>query len=99
MSCDQKKIFDNISHEYLFGLLKHVNLGTFMFENIKRIYTDSHTNIILNQAISNKITIKSGIKQGCALSMIFYVFAIEELIIRIKNNVNKRLYSEYFRKK
>ncbi len=67
-----------------------MNLGTFVFEKIKTIYADSHTNII--QAISNKITIKSGIKQGCSLSMILYVFAIEELIIRIKNNVNIKGY-------
>ncbi len=53
MSCDQKKTFDNISHEYLFGLLKHVNLGTFMFENIKRVYADSYTNYYYSLLTSN----------------------------------------------
>ena len=35
---------------------------------------------------SEKIKIKLGIKQGCALSMILYILAIEELILRIKAN-------------
>ena len=35
---------------------------------------------------SEKIKIKSGIKQGCVFLMILYILAIEELIVRIKAN-------------
>ncbi|CAF1048156.1 unnamed protein product, partial [Brachionus calyciflorus] len=66
---DQKKAFDSISHRYIFALLKHLNLGDFIFYNIKRIYNNSSAKIVLNMYETNSIIIKSGIKQGCALSM------------------------------
>ena len=57
-----------------------------MVNNIKRLHEHSYALIILNQLMSEKINIKSGIKQGCALSMMLYIIAIEELLIRINNN-------------
>ncbi|CAF0977091.1 unnamed protein product [Brachionus calyciflorus] len=41
------------------------------------------------------IIIKSGIKQGCALSMMLYIIAIEELMLRIKLNKNIKGYKIY----
>ena len=86
ISVDQKKAFDSISHKYLFKLLKHLNLGEFMLRNILRLYEKSYSNIIINGIKSEKIKIESGIKQGCALSMMLYVLSIEELLLRIKKN-------------
>ena len=86
ISVDQKKAFDSISHNYLFRLLDHLNITDFMLSNIKRLYSQSYARIIVNQHRSNRFDIKSGIKQGCALSMILYVIAIEELLIRIDQN-------------
>ena len=92
ISVDQRKAFDSISHNYMFAILEHINIGTFMLENIKRLYRQSYAHIILNQLISKEINIKSGIKQGCALSMMLYIIAIEELLIRVKNNVKIKGY-------
>ena len=58
-----------------------------MLLNIKRLYEKSYARIIVNQHMSNQFDIKSGIKQGCSLSMLLYVFAIEELLLSI--NLNK----------
>ena len=92
VSVDQRKAFDSISHQYLFSLLDHLGVGCFMLDNIKRLYSGSFANISLNGFISDEINIKSGIKQGCALSMILYVIAIEELLIKIDQNKNIRGY-------
>jgi len=81
---DQKKAFDSISHRYIFALIKHLNLGDFIFNTIKRIYNDSSAKIVLNNYETLSIIIKSGIKQGCALSMMLYIIAIEQLLLRIK---------------
>ena len=89
LSVDQRKAFDSISHEYLFKLLKHLNLGDFIYNNITRLYEKSYANIYFNGLKSENFQIKSGIKQGCALSMMLYVIAIEELLLRI--NDNKRI--------
>ena len=86
ISVDQRKAFDSISHNYLFRLLDHLDMTDFMLSNIKRLYTHSYARIIVNKHQSNRFDIKSGIKQGCALSMILYVMAIEELLLRIELN-------------
>jgi hypothetical protein len=52
-----------------------------MLNNIKRLYKNSYAYIIVNKKMSPKLEIKSGIKPGCALSMMLYVLAIEELIV------------------
>ncbi|CAF0783138.1 unnamed protein product [Brachionus calyciflorus] len=41
------------------------------------------------------IIIKSGIKQGCLRSMMLYIIAIEELMLRIKLNKNIKGYKIY----
>jgi hypothetical protein len=84
ISVDQKKAFDSVSHAYLFKILEHVGIGEFMTENIKRLYSHSFAHLIINRNISQRFDIKSGIKQGCALSMFLYILVIEELLIRIK---------------
>lgn len=89
---DQEKAFDMISHNYVNALLDHVNFGSFMTQNIKRLYASSFAHVTINKIVSDKIEIRSGIKQGCALSMFLYVLAIEELLIRIKKNANIRGY-------
>ncbi|CAF1017144.1 unnamed protein product, partial [Brachionus calyciflorus] len=95
ISVDQKKAFDSVSHRYLFALLRHLNIGEFMLNNIIRIYQRAYAKIIMNKIESDPFSIISGIKQGCALSMILYILLIEELMLRIKNNQNIRGYKLY----
>ncbi len=86
LSVDQSKAFDRIRHKYLFKLLEYINFGDFMLRGIKRIYDESYAKIVVNNTLCKNIKIKSGLKQGCALSMLLYIMCIEELIFRIKNN-------------
>jgi hypothetical protein len=77
VSVDQRKAFDSISHKYLFSSLKHLNLGNFLYNNITRLYTGSWTKIEINGSQTKRIDVKSGIKQGCVLSMFLYIVAIK----------------------
>ena len=86
VSVDQSKAFDRVSLAYLFKLLEHMNLGAFLISSIKRVYEKSYAQVMINSQLSEKIYTKSGLKQGCSLSMLLYVLCIEELIERIKNN-------------
>ena len=83
---DQSKAFDRLSHRYLFKLLDHMELGTLISGSVKRIYKQSFTKIVVNSTVTEKIMIKSGVKQGCSLSMFLYILCIEELLTRIKLN-------------
>ena len=92
VSVDQRKAFDTISHKYLFNLLKHINLGNYMCTSIERLYKNSFAYVSINNFKSENFKVNSGIKQGCALSMLLYVIAIEELILRIDLNPNIKGY-------
>ncbi|CAF1118442.1 unnamed protein product, partial [Brachionus calyciflorus] len=59
------------------------------------IYNKSSAKIILNMYETLSIFIKSVIKQGCALSMMLYIIAIEELMLKIKQNNNIKGYKVY----
>jgi hypothetical protein len=48
VSVDQRKASDSISHKYLFSLLKHLNSGNFLYNNITRLYKGSWTKIEIN---------------------------------------------------
>jgi hypothetical protein len=89
VSVDQKKAFDSMSHRYLYALLEHLGISPFLNKNIKRIYNGSFAYIVVNRMITKlKINIKSGIKQGCALSMFLYTIGIEELLVCVSLNLN-----------
>ena len=85
-SIDQQKAFDSIDHDYVFGCVKNV-IGNGNFrENIKRMYDSSWTKIKVGEYCTNKIIIKSGIKQGCPMSMWLYAVEIEELLCKIRKS-------------
>jgi hypothetical protein len=86
ISVDQSKAFDSLSHNYMFKLLEHLNLGEFFINSIRRVYDNSFACLEVNKKKSKRINIKSGVKQGCPLSMIIYILCIEEPIVRIQNN-------------
>jgi len=92
LSVDQSKAFDRISHKYLFKLLEHINFGDFILRGIKRMYDNSCAKIVVNNTLCEEIKIESGLKQGCALSMLLYIMCIEELVVRIKNNIHIKGY-------
>ena len=78
-----------MSHRYIFALLDHLGISSFLSNSVKRIYKNSYAFIVINRVMSEiKIIIKTGIKQGCALSMFLYTLGIEELLVRISLNKN-----------
>ena len=68
-----------------------MNFGPFITSAIMRIYDKSCAKVVVNNSLCKTVTLKSSLKQGCALSMLLYIICIEELIVRIENN-NKILH-------
>ena len=84
---DLEKSFDKLDHKF-FNKCSH-NFG---FEKkfihwIKILYTDDIQSCILNNGyISPYFQIMAGIRQGCPISALLYIIAVECLSINIKNN-------------
>ena len=52
---DQAKAFDSISHQYLFKILKRINIGNKLYDNIVKIYSFSNTRIWINDNLTKEI--------------------------------------------
>ena len=76
---DQEKAFDRVSHLYLFKLLERFGFSSDFVEIIKLFYTDT-SEVKVNMGLTNKFSVKSGVRQGCPLSMSLFILCMEPLI-------------------
>ena len=84
LSIDAEKAFEKIQHPFLIQTLQSVGMeGT--FPNIlKAIYEKPKANIILNGEILRTFPLRSGTRQGCPLSPLFFKIVLEVLASAIR---------------
>ena len=80
---DQKKIFDRISHEFLWAILKKFDISIQFIFWVKFLYVDVKIIIYINDHQSKRMTIKCEIKQNDFLNCSLFVIVIEILICYI----------------
>ncbi|CAF4259501.1 unnamed protein product, partial [Rotaria magnacalcarata] len=83
---DQEKAFDRINHVYLLETLKRLGFGSNFISWIKLLYLNATFKIKINNSITDPISFKSGIRQGCPLSGGLFVLCIEPLLHNIRRN-------------
>jgi hypothetical protein len=83
---DQEKAFDRISHKFLIKTLRKFGFGENFIKWIKIIYKDVSSTVKVNGFLTEKISIKRGLRQGCPLSALLYVLCSEVLSINIRKN-------------
>ena len=88
LSLDFEKAFDSVDHQYMFHLLEHYGLTGSLLQCIKSLYLGSMSRIQINGFLSNPFNIRSGVRQGCPLSMILYCITIDPLIRQIINKLS-----------
>ena len=86
MSIDFEKAFDQISHQFIFKIMEKLRLGKIIIGFTKLLYKDIFSKIEINGALSKKIMIKRGIRQGCPLSMLLFVICTDILTRKINKN-------------
>ena len=86
MSIDFEKAFDKISHQFIFKIMEKLKLGKTILEFIKLLYKDIFSKIEINGALTKKIKIKRGIRQGCPLSMLLFIICTDVLTHKIIKN-------------
>ena len=83
---DQKKAFDRVDHQYLFGTLKALNLPENFIHWVQCMYKNVYSQIEINGTLTKKINIKRSVRQGCPLSMLLFVLSAEGLAEMIRQN-------------
>ena len=85
---DQEKAFDRVNHSYLYKVLECFGFDSYFISWIKLLYSNASTRININGFLTEKIQLKSGVRQGCPLSALLYVLVIETLALQLRCNPN-----------
>ena len=83
-SIDSEKAFDKILHPFMIKTLQSIGIeGTFP-NFIKSIYEKPIANIILNGKKLTAFPLRSGTRQGCPLSTLFFNIVLKVLATAIR---------------
>ncbi|KAI0209386.1 Secreted RxLR effector protein 78, partial [Lamellibrachia satsuma] len=74
---DFEKAFDSIDRTVLWKLLRHYGLPTKFVTLIKNMYEGFTGHVIFNGQVSEDFQIGTGVRQGCLLSPLLFLIAID----------------------
>ncbi|GFT35317.1 transposon TX1 uncharacterized 149 kDa protein, partial [Nephila pilipes] len=82
---DISNAFGSIPHNILFSAMSSVGIDQDFIHLIQKLYSNSSTQIITNQGLTDPIPLQCGVKQGCPLSGALFNLAINHILIAIQN--------------
>jgi hypothetical protein len=83
VSLDFCNAFNNIAHEYLYGVLERTGLGPIVANAVRKLYTGATSCIHLNGFLTSPVTVGSSIQQGCPLSAILFNLCLAPITWRV----------------
>jgi len=84
LSLDKEKAFDRVSHNFLEATLERLGFGPVFRGWVKLLYSKVFSRIGINGHFSEKVEQLGGVRQGCPLSPLLYVFSLEPLLAALK---------------
>ena len=84
LALDFTKAFDSLEWNFMFRVLRFFNFGETFIHWIKLLYTNPLSCIKNNGHISQEVHISRGIRQGCPVSGLLFILAVEILAIKIR---------------
>ena len=98
VSLDQEKAFDRVNRSFLLDLLVAVGFGPDFCRWIATLYNGAYMRIILNNWLTERISLERGVRQGILCLPLLYVLCIEVLANLIRGSPRiKGLSSPWFR--
>ena len=86
MTIDFRQEFDTIEFEFIEECLNNFNFGGDFCNWIKLMYTDVNSSVLINGWKTKTFELGRGIRQGCPLSAMLFILAVEVLADRIRKN-------------
>ena len=86
MSIDFKQAYDNVDHTFLFLVLKKVGFKDTFISWIKTLYNNACGRVLNYGWLSDKFSIRKGVRQGCPLSALLFIIIADVLALKIKQN-------------
>lgn len=88
LTLDLCKAFDSLSWDYLFYALKGYGFGPKFLGVLQTLYSIPTASVQVKGYASPQIDIHRGTRQGCPLSPILFLWALEPLAIKMRNHPN-----------
>ncbi len=85
---DFEKAFDSIEWNFMTSVLSKFNFGEGFIRWVKILYKNPIISIKNNGWLSQDIKLERGVRQGCPLSALLFVLAVEIMAIEIRKNKN-----------
>lgn len=80
VSLDQAKAFDRVDHEYLWATLSKYGIPGQFIDWLKTLYCEAESFPLINGWQGDTFGVEAGVRQGCPLSPLLYVFAIDPFL-------------------
>jgi hypothetical protein len=77
---DFKKAYGSVKREVLYSILLKFDIPKKLVRLIKMCLNETYTKVRVDKLLSDKFPIQNGLKQGDALSLLFFNFALEYAI-------------------
>ena len=85
---DFEKAFDSLEWDFMLKTLSYFNFGENFIKWVEILYKNPKSMIKINGWLSSKVSLTRGIRQGCPISALLFILAVETLALNIKQNPN-----------
>lgn len=87
VSIDLEKAFDRVDHGFLWLTMEKFGFPIQFVNCIRNLYSKASSKVLYNGLLTKNIRMKSSVRQGCPLSMAFFILYIEPLIRKISSSI------------
>ncbi len=88
LALDFAKAFDSLDREYILKAFELFNFGDDFLRWLKVFGSDTTSSILYNGWLTEFFKVERGIRQGCPLSALLFIVALELLSCKIRNQEN-----------
>ena len=86
ISIDQVEAFDKVDREFLYQTVRKLGYSEIFIKFITKLYQNMLSIISNNGFLSTPFPLSRGVRQGCPLSLLFYIINGEVINLNIKND-------------
>ncbi|CAM2097126.1 unnamed protein product [Caretta caretta] len=87
LSLDQEKAFDRVNHGYLLSTLQAFGFGPQFVSFLRVLYASAECLLRLNWTLTEPVSFRRGVRQGCPLSGQLYALAIEPFLCLLRRRM------------